>query len=206
VEGGRDQGARDERVRLFVALELPEDARRALVRWRAEALGDAPGVRLLSPEHLHATLCFLGWRQLGDIEEIWRACGALAAHQAAELRLGEAVWLPSRRPRVLAVELLDPEEGLLRAQSALSDALEARGWYRPEKRPFFAHVTVARVARGGRPRPRDLPPPPPLDLRGSQLTLYRSRLAPSGAQYEPLHTIELEQGGRGPRSPSPDHS
>jgi len=192
AEGPRDQAAHDERARLFVALELPEDARRALVRWRSEALRDARGLRLISTEHLHATLCFLGWRGVGDIDEIWRACGALATRRAAELRLGEAMWLPGRRPRVLAVELVDPGERLLEAQSALSGALEAGGWYRPEKRPFFGHVTVARVARGARPRPRDLPPPPPLDLRGSRVTLYRSRLAPSGARYEPLHTLELE--------------
>ena len=127
AEGPRDQAAHDERARLFVALELPEDARRALVRWRSEALRDARGLRLISTEHLHATLCFLGWRGVGDIDEIWRACGALATRRAAELRLGEAMWLPARRPRVLAVELVDPGERLLEAQSALSVALEAGG-------------------------------------------------------------------------------
>jgi 2'-5' RNA ligase len=190
VEGAGDQAVREERARLFVALELPEDARRELVRWRSEALGGAEGLRLISPEHLHATLCFLGWRQVGEIDEIWRACGTLGGYRAAKLRLGEAVWLPRRRPRVLAVELLDSGGALLRTQSAISDALEAGGWYKPEKRPFFGHVTVARVARGARTR-TELPPPPPLDLRGSRVTLYRSRLAPSGARYEPLHTIEL---------------
>jgi 2'-5' RNA ligase len=155
-------------------------------------VGKDAGLRLVSTEHLHTTLCFLGWRQVGEIDEIWGACETVAGHRAAELRLGQAVWLPPRRPRVLAVELVDSAGALRRTQSALSDALAAGGWYRPEKRPFFAHVTVARVARGARPRRSELRPPPALELRGSRVTLYRSRLAPSGARYEPLQTMELE--------------
>jgi RNA 2',3'-cyclic 3'-phosphodiesterase len=180
----------DERVRLFVALELPAPVREALIGWRGGP-GRARDLRPLAAESLHATLCFLGWRPAREIEAIAGACGALAGDPAPELSLGEPRWLPPRRPRVLAVDLVDPSGALARAQATLSSALAAGGWYQPEKRPYLAHVTVARVARGGRPPRGPLPPIPSLEFRAGKVRLYRSRLLRAGAQYEPLATIEL---------------
>ena len=78
-------------------------------------------------------------------------------------------------------------------QAAISDALEAGRWYRPEKRPFWPHLTLARVKRGERRVPPlpDAPAPPRRALRGGQLTLYRSTLRPQGAIYEPLARTAL---------------
>lgn len=180
-----------QRARLFLALELPESARTALVRWRAEALWNAPALRLPAADHLHVTLCFLGWIEQSEIEQIIGACRAIANAPTLELRLGEAVWLPARRPRVLVVELEDPDGALARLQAAICGALADGGWYTPEKRPFLAHVTVARVPRGARPSVRELRSPPMRHLRGSQVTLFRSRLNPSGARYESLWTATL---------------
>jgi 2'-5' RNA ligase len=185
AEGG------EERVRLFVALELPEVARDGLGRWRTRALQGLDGVRAIAREDLHATMCFLGWRSEAEIETIGDACSVLAAYPAPELTVGEATWLPPRHPRVLAVELQDPSGALARAQAVLSDVLEAGGWYRPEKRSYLAHVTVARVGRGTHLRRRSLPDPPELSFRATQVSLYRSRLLRSGARYEPLGSVEL---------------
>jgi 2'-5' RNA ligase len=97
---------------------------------------------------------------------------------------------------VLAVRLDDASGALAQAQAALSEALAAGGWYAPEKRPFLAHVTVARGAgarvsevarRGG----RGLRPPPSLAFEGSRITLFRSRLSAAGARYEPLGEVLL---------------
>ena len=189
----------DERARLFVALELPRDAREALVNWRARVIEEVSGLRPVAPEALHATLCFLGWRSVSEIEEIGAACGTIAGEPIASLSLGKAVWLPARRPRVLAVELVDPRGLLAQVQSTLSRVLQRGGWYTPEARAFLAHVTVARVAKGARVRARELPEPPRLGAEGAQVTLYRSRLAPGGAQYEALHRVEL--GSAAPSDP-----
>jgi len=184
----------DERARLFVALELPEPVRVALVRWRTGATRGIDGLRLVREEDLHVTMCFLGSQTATEIDAIAVACAVLADERAAPLRVGTAIWLPPRRPRVLAVEFDDPDGALASAQSRLSDALGAGGWYRPEKRPFLAHVTVARVRGGARVRAGELEPPPPLTLTGSIVTLFRSRLSPSGARYEGLASVELGDG------------
>jgi len=179
-------------ARLFVALELPSSARDALVRWRSSVAGDLAGLRFVRPEDLHATLCFLGSRPVGEIEAIAGACGVAGGEPVADSGFADALWLPARRPRVLAVALSDPDGVIARVQSVLSEALVTGGWYAPESRPFLAHVTVARVGRDARVRPVELPAPPAgLAVRCSRVTLYRSRLGSGGARYEPLASVEL---------------
>jgi 2'-5' RNA ligase len=180
----------DGRLRLFVALELPEPVRDALVRWRARlAPSRGPELRPVDPEALHATLCFLGWRSEDEVDAIAAACRVVMAEPAPALALAEPVWLPRRRPRVLAVELSDPGGHLGQVQARLSAALAAGGWYEPEKRPYLAHVTVARVKAGS--APAGLPRLPRLEFRATRVVLYRSRLQRSGARYEPLASVEL---------------
>jgi RNA 2',3'-cyclic 3'-phosphodiesterase len=183
-----------KRVRLFVALELPDTVRQELVRWRdgVPGAGMPPRLRWVTPASLHVTLCFLGWRPFEQIPSIAEACAVPAACGPAQLTLADPVWLPPRRPRVLAVELRDEEDGLARVQERLSKALEAGGWYEPEKRAFRAHVTVARVPKGGRVGRVALPAPAPLRFTGRQVTLFRSRLSAAGARYEPLASVALD--------------
>jgi 2'-5' RNA ligase len=183
-----------ERARLFVALELPDEVRRALVQWRGRTVDEGGGVHAVPAEDLHVTLVFLGWRARDDLDGIAEACAVLRGRGAAELSLGEAVLLPRRRPRVLAVSLEDPAGALGAAQSALSDALAAGGYYEPEQRPFYGHVTLARAGRGAR-IPRSAPlsdPPPRLPFRGAEAVLYRSHLRRAGASYEALARIAFE--------------
>jgi 2'-5' RNA ligase len=190
----------DERARLFVALELPGAVRSSLAEWCAGVLDRREGLRRVGVEALHVTLCFLGWRTVGEIDAIASSCEPARACAVAALRVGEAVWLPARRPRVLAVSLADDDGALGRLQSVLSESLQAGGWYLPETRPFFGHVTVARVGKGINPSrapraPRasreELRPPPQLGFRASTVTLFRSRLGAAGARYEPLRRFEL---------------
>jgi RNA 2',3'-cyclic 3'-phosphodiesterase len=182
---------RGGRARLFVALELPAGVRAALAEWRERALADVSGLRPVRSESMHATLVFLGSRPLAEIEPIGAAIAACAGARPAPAAVGEPLWLPARRPRVLAVELDDPVGALAIAQSSISRALQAGGWYAPEGRPFVAHVTVARVAHGARIRPTALPSPAPRAFTGSQITLFRSHTVRGGARYEPLRSIDL---------------
>lgn len=181
----------DERIRLFVALDLPAPVVQALLRWRDRALAGVRGIRPLAPEAVHVTLCFLGWRGAGELAAIADACGVLRGVGVPELALTEPVWLPPRRPRVLAVELDDDGGRLAQAQGDLADVLAAGGWYRREKRPYLPHVTVARLSAAPARLRRRLPAPPASRFRASQATLYRSRLLRAGARYEPLAAFEF---------------
>ena len=184
----------EPRVRLFVALDLPEEARAELVHWREPALRGQEGLRGVAPESLHATLCFLGQRPEADVERVAELVrGAAEAQRAPGLGLGAARWLPSRtRPRVLSVELDDASGALAALQHAVGEALEEAAMWKFEHRRFLPHVTVARVRRGARVRGVELPPPPALPFAGAAVSLYQSHLGGGGpARYEARCRVAL---------------
>jgi 2'-5' RNA ligase len=174
-----------ERPRLFVALDLPEPARAALARFR-DAAADPAVWRPLPETSFHVTLAFLGHREAADVERAGAVLRELPAHAAPELAFGDALLLPPRRARVVAVALADPGGALAALQADVSAALAAAGLYEPERRPFRAHVTVARLRPGARAPRRLEPAPERLGFTSGPVTLYRSRIGRGGAVYEPL--------------------
>jgi 2'-5' RNA ligase len=174
---------------MFLALDLPEHARDALVRWRDVILGSRSDVRPVRPEALHVTLVFLGWQDESAADRIADAAfGSLPDAPPARLTATAVRPVPPRDPRLFALDLDDEEGRATALQNAISDALEASGWYKPEKRPFWPHITLARVKRGERrvAPPPDEPVPPRDAFDASVVTLYRSTLRRQGALYEPL--------------------
>lgn len=189
------------RARLFVALDLPDRIREGIVAWGEEALVD-PALRPVPVESLHITLAFLGHRPEKEIEPIGEAVGE-SVGAAPWVELLDPVPRPPRgRARLFALPALSP--GAEALQAGLEQRLVEGGFYEPEKRPFWPHVTVARVrpeARGSR-RPAVVSDPPaklPEALSeaflGVRLALYRSELKPTGAQYVPLAQFELPGAG-----------
>ncbi|HTY95665.1 MAG TPA: RNA 2',3'-cyclic phosphodiesterase, partial [Solirubrobacteraceae bacterium] len=182
-------------ARLFLAVDPPEQVRLELAGWaravasqgRARARG-RPELRALGAEVLHVTLCFLGSRPVGEIDDLARVPAATAG-EVGELSVGAPLWLPPRRPRNLTVEIHDHDGELERLQQELVGELRRAIDWEPERRRFRAHLTVARV-RGREPVSAtsgatfELPPTPALRFRPESLTLYRSWLQPSGASYE----------------------
>ena len=180
-------------LRLFVALDLPPGARAALAAFR-DAAADPAVWRPVPDEALHLTLAFLGQRPEQDVAAIERVL-AVAAGPAPRLRLGGALLLPPRRARVLCAEVEDLDGTLAELQARVSAGLAREGLYTPEKRPFRAHATVARLRPGERP-PRALEAAPePLEFHGEALTLYVSRLRPTGARYEKLARLSISADG-----------
>jgi RNA 2',3'-cyclic 3'-phosphodiesterase len=179
-------------ARLFVALELPAKVRAALTGWASEHVDRVTRLRLVDPASLHVTLCFLGARPAAEVGEIAAACqAAVSGLPPAELVVGDALWLPPRRPRVLTIALADDAGRLGAVQSALARGLVAGGFYEPEARPFLAHVTVARVQRDARIRPHELPAREPMRFTAGRVTLFASRLGMGPAHYEALASVTL---------------
>ncbi len=190
------------RARLFVALDLPADVREELTRWQDEALRVDPALRPVRPEALHMTLAFLGYLPEREID---RLAGIVTGSPAfaPQIRLHpDPVPVPRNRPRLFAIDA--ESKDAVAIQSELSERLEAARLYEPEKRPFWPHLTVARVrpeARGRR-RPARVEHPPgrlPAALEqpfGSvRIALYRSNLRPQGAEYVSLANVELPPRG-----------
>ena len=173
-----------------MALDLPEDVRAQLAVWRDGLVAGRDDLRPVGEEALHVTLAFLGYRAEQEAGAIAEAMTA-AAGDAPLLAPGEVKPIPPRRPRLFALDLEDRDGACVRLQQAVSDALEAERFYKPEKRPFWPHVTLARVKRNLRAEPLPADPPPLEPFRAPQLTLYRSTLRPQGAKYDALAKAAL---------------
>lgn len=190
------------RARLFVAVDLPERVRTGVASWSRGALAD-PALRAVRAESLHITLAFLGWTAEKEIPHLAEIVESSAV-PAPAIELGDPVRRPERgRPRLFALPADSP--AAIALQGDLQEKLVAARLLEPEKRPFWPHVTVARVRREERGSKRParvakLPGALPKELLrpfdGVRLTLYRSQLQPQGAQYTPLAQVELPAGGR----------
>jgi 2'-5' RNA ligase len=173
---------RDERIRLFCALRLPDDVARELSEWQSDELG---GGRLVPRENLHLTLAFLGHRPSREVPSIVAELRA-AAGAARPMRFSVRRY---RETRAAAMLVLDDEGGAGAMMAAdLQARLEALGVYRREGRAWLAHVTVMRYRRAPRLRP---PLPNVCTIVPSDAAAYLSRLGPGGAQYEILESVAL---------------
>ena len=186
------------RARLFVALDLPEAIRAGIAEWQRSAVTDE-ALRPVAAEALHVTLVFLGWRPQEDVERLGELATAVD-RAAPELRmLPEPVAVPRKlsRTSLFAIEAESP--GAIELQAGVEARLAAAGMHDPEKRGFWPHVTVARVRK--RMHPRTAPGPLPDALlqpfRAVRVSLYRSLLRPSGAEYVSMANVELPIPGSG---------
>ena len=174
----------DDRLRLFLALELPDDVVTELVQWSKAHLGHGRGSRR-PMESFHVTLAFLGTRPRSDLEPILRALRDEA--EATDPFLLE----PRRYRETRSVGMLvlgDPSGRATSLAARLQARLERLGVYTPERRVWLPHVTVLRF----RERPRLDPPLPGLGpFAPSGAAAFLSRLHPSGARYEVLESCSV---------------
>ena len=172
----------DERLRLFCALRLPDDAILRLGDWQQAELS---GGRLVPAGNLHVTLAFLGSRPAGELNAIAGVLRA-AALDARSVRL----WVSGyRETRSVGMLTFDDEGGWAAELAArLHAGLEELGVYRREARPWLPHLTVLRF----RQRPRLEPSLPDLgEVMPSDAAVFISCLRPDGAQYEVLEIAAL---------------
>jgi RNA 2',3'-cyclic 3'-phosphodiesterase len=183
----------EERLRLFVAADVP-DRHLSRIAELTEELRDLwPSARWTAAENQHVTLKFLGPTTVGGLGEVRR----VSTH-VAEQNPRSKIWLSQfgafpnqRRARVLWIGIADPYGSLRRAASDLDLEFESLG-YRAEERAFTPHLTLARFKV---PTRIDALPTLAVDelpaVPFEHLSLYRSRLSPRGAVYELLDNFAL---------------
>lgn len=192
---------RDAAVRVFIAIHISEEVRRAL-KEVIESLGTAVprGVRWVDPQSIHLTLKFLGEIESGRTDQI---LGSLrqAGEGSASFSLGLSglgVFPNQQRPRVLWAGVAGGLDSLMRLQERVEEAMLDQGFAR-ESRSFNAHLTIGRVrdvvSAGERRRIGDavaaacLKPTEPWPV--DSVHLVQSTLTPQGAVYTSLGSAAL---------------
>ena len=180
-------------MRVFVAIGLPAYVQESLGSVVERLRPSAAGEKWVPAQNLHATIAFLGEVRDDRVLAIGDTVGAAVAPlPAVDTRTDGAGAFPSaRRARVLWAGLADDGDRLAVTAAAVTAALEPLG-FGPEKRPWAAHVTLARFRV-----PRDASAliasaaVPQLRFTVDEITLYRSRLARPSPVYEPVARFPL---------------
>ncbi len=184
-------------LRVFVAVDLPQDVRQALKTAQEALCARRFEIRWVKPENIHLTLKFIGDTPPADLLRIGPALRAAAAASApfTLAARGAGVFPGIKAPRVVWAGLSGELPALFALQQSVDKALAAAG-FAPETRPFKAHLTLGRVK--GRLRPAELlaalqalgqwASP---TFRVARVTLFQSDLHPGGAVYTPLDVVPL---------------
>jgi len=201
MDKGAEVSRGPEQIRSFVAIELPEEAKKGLARLRRQLERDEHKfVKWVDPGGIHLTLKFLGNILSKRVTEITEAMGkAVQGISPFRLEVSGLGAFPSlKQARVLWVGIGGELDQLSTLQQNIDSVLAALGFAR-EERPFVPHLTLARVREGASlPERRSFG-----ELVGSAafedkypieveaVRLMRSQLTPAGALYTCLSVVGL---------------
>ena len=184
-------------IRSFIAIDFPDETRKALEDIQRELKQCRAGVRWVKPSSIHLTLKFLGNIQPAQVEDIARAVAQEIRDQPPiTLRPAGLGAFPSRRkPRVIWIGMEGEVQRLNGIQARIENALESFGFVR-EKRGFRPHLTIGRVKDRRRLQSlvdamATLDMEPFNSFDADEIILYKSDLRPTGAIYTKLHRMPL---------------
>ena len=184
-------------IRSFIAIDFPEETRKALEDIQKKLKQCGAGVRWVKPSSIHLTLKFLGNIHPTQVEDIALAV-AQEVRDEPPITLGAAglgAFPGRRKPRVIWIGMEGEVQRLTRIQARVENALEPLGFVR-EKRPFRPHLTIGRVKDHRRLQAlidamATLDMPPFNSFDADEIILYKSDLRPTGAIYTKLHRMPL---------------
>jgi len=180
-------------VRVFLALPLPAGAARPLSAALSRLRAAGPGVKPVSPEALHITLHFFGELSEDAVDEVSRALeDPRLAGPPIRASLGGLGTFPSSGTPQVVFRRLDTGTAEVRSYRELTLGVLAPLGYRPDGRPFEAHLTLARN-RGGKVDLGEAMEAPVPDFSFEECTLFRSILDRDGAHYSVLKRIPFRE-------------
>ena len=173
--------------RIFVALDLPEQARMALSLIQS----GVAGARWVPAENFHVTLCFLGELTHPAVDDLIEIASSIEGSRFC-LRLSGVGYFASRDRARSIWAGVESDRALLALQARLSRALITAGLARRERR-YRPHVTLARFSGLPVDRLRSF-----LQYQAGfraapfaveRFTIFESLTGRRGAVYRPVHQI-----------------
>lgn len=188
-----------EKVRTFVAIEIPHEVQQRAAALIARLEGTKAKVKWVRPHQLHWTLKFLGDVELREVPEVCDAVQKAVAEFApfdVEV-LGAGAFPDLRRPRTVWLGVGQGAEPMVALHASIDKSLKPLG-YRPEGRKFRPHITIGRV----RSSPLGIPELGKLieqeaDFSAGvsaiyEVVVFSSDLGRDGPTYDPLAHAELK--------------
>ncbi|MEK7192162.1 MAG: RNA 2',3'-cyclic phosphodiesterase [Patescibacteria group bacterium] len=177
--------------RVFVAIGLSQSLQSKILEWERK-FRNLP-VRWLAGKNLHITLIPPWYAEEKEIEKIKKILNSIGGViKPFEIKFEKVAFGPApRQPRLIWAEGAVPGE-LIKLKTRIEKMLGQK----PEKRPFFLHLTLARF------RPEDFKSFPRQILNekvewkeeAQSFVLMESRLSRLGADYEVLRVEKLSGG------------
>lgn len=184
-------------MRTFVAIDLDSDIKKRISAFVAELRPRSRGIKWVEPGGMHLTLKFLGEIPEDAVSDVKEALEKIAAnHKPFRLKLkGTGYFPPVRKsPRVLWVGV-EAETVIFQLQSEVERQTERLG-FPCEERKYHPHLTLGRVKNSSgveevlpfleQAREKEFG-----EMTVKRITLFRSVLKPSGAEYTVLVEKEL---------------
>jgi 2'-5' RNA ligase len=200
VSGGTD-GSSGIRLRLFVALNIPEAVKAEMAKAQSELkqVLSAGLVRWTRPEQFHLTLKFLGnvdGCQTTGLTEAVQA--AIRPFPALTLQMAGIGFFPDpRSPRIVWAGVHDAEQRLATLQQVV-EAATAKFTSEPAVEKFSGHVTLARIKRIGAREKRLLTSMAATmkdrifgTWTAREVEILRSELSSEGARHAVVTSLDL---------------
>ncbi|HUJ30499.1 MAG TPA: RNA 2',3'-cyclic phosphodiesterase [Candidatus Acidoferrum sp.] len=179
-------------MRLFVALDFPDDVRAAIRDLIARLKPTAKNARWVRPEGMHVTLKFIGHIDAKELGSVQAALEPIRSPQPVEMFFRGIGFFPNeRRSRVVWCGI-EASANLAGLAADVDRALVPLG-IPAESRDFTPHLTLARFAPPARAEDlvRAAAELQSLDVgsaRETEFHLFESILKPSGAEYKRLRS------------------
>ena len=136
-----------EQIRSFIAIELPDDLKLALIRLQEQLQsGKSTSVKWVDPYNIHLTLKFLGNISTDIVDKVTRALEeAVRGISPFHLETKGLGAFPSlKRVQVVWVGITGEVDRLSQLQQRIESSLASLGFV-SESRPFTPHLTLARL-------------------------------------------------------------
>ena len=182
-------------MRLFIAIEIPENIRTGFASLLKEFRSIAPQVKWVRAENLHVTLKFLGETEPAKLGALQNVLSAVRSAEQVVLEFRGLGFFPNeKRPRVFWAGM-EASANLKTLAMDIDQAVHPLG-FPLEERPFTPHLTLARFQLPGIP-PKLLQAmneksgQPFGSRRTGEFHLIESKLKPTGAEYTTVQTFRF---------------
>ena len=134
-------------MRAFLSIDIEdEDLLSRINQVQSKLDQDAAKMKLVSQENIHFTLKFFGDTNPGRLDEIKKSLEDLSFQPFRIGLEGVGVFPALRRPRIIWIGVSNNSEKFKQLKRMADDRIRKLG-YKPERRKYTPHATIARVRR-----------------------------------------------------------